>query len=99
MKSKLTGKEVSPLLSHGVSSPRGGGGREGGGGEKVFSLKKNSSKGRGIRTSLAVINIHLSSHRFYYRSPAAERHQPRCTNFDPTVDVGNKWIIIDSVDW
>lgn len=68
------------------------------GGEEVFNMKKDISKGRVISTSLAVVNIDLSSHRLYYRSPAAERHQPRCTNFDPAVDIGNKWVIIDSVD-
>lgn len=87
----------------GVASPiKGGGARRGKGregGEIVFNQKKKGLNGRGILTSLAIVNIHLSSHRFYYRSPAAECHQTRSTNFDPAVVVGNKWIIINSIDW
>lgn len=67
--------------------------------EEAANIRRDRLKERGVHTPLTIVNINLSSYRFYYRSPAAERHQPRCTNFDPATDVGNKWIIIKFVDW
>lgn len=83
MKPNLTGKQVSLLLSHEQVLMF----QAQGGGIIVFNLKKNRLKGRGIRTSLAVVNIHPGSHRFYYWSPAAKRHQPRSTNYDPVQNI------------